>query len=235
MQCLQYLAPWLRFAGAYAWKDALGWASVAMTIIGTFPYYDLLPTWVGHLIINPNKTIASVSLIVITFTLAFAVNCVVSAPYRAWAELHALSVKVPKNSVAPLEKVASGLIKRSVRLLVKNRSSKSINCKINVIEIKAISTLDTGYNLPWLIKTITISPKDEISVDVASCFFGNNAHYIRIFNERGGAFAGSSVMDFHSSIVDALIEVSTDTETKQIWCKITWDTQSKTLNMQEIL
>jgi hypothetical protein len=44
-------------------------------------------------------------------------------------------------------------------------------------------------------------------------------------------FSEASIMDFKSSTIEALIEVSTDNEAKQVWCKITRDTQSKTLAM----
>ncbi|MCP1256126.1 hypothetical protein, partial [Acetobacter cerevisiae] len=206
-----------------------------MTVLSTRSYYDFFPLWAENLITNQNKTIASVSLIVTTFALAFVINCVVSSPYRVWAEFHALMVRVPRNSSAPPENVGSGKLKTSVRLWLKNRSSKSIVCKIRALEIKALGTIDRGYNqFPWLINTVKIHPKDENLVEIALCFFGGNAHYICIFNERSGAFAENSVMDFHSSIIGVLIEVSTDTEIKKIWCKITRDTQNKTLTMEAI-
>lgn len=206
-----------------------------MTVIGTVSYYNFFPMWAVNLITNQNKTIAAASLLVTTFVLAFVINCVVSSPYRVWTEFHALLVKVPRNSSALPENVGLGKLKTAVRLLAKNRSSKPITCKIKVLEIKALGTLDRGYNqFPWLINTVKIYPKDETLIEIASCVFGNNSHYIRIFNQDSGTFAESSVMDFHSSIVGALIEVSTDTETKKIWCKITRDTQNKTLTMEAI-
>ncbi|MDT8872895.1 hypothetical protein RAA17_21840 [Komagataeibacter rhaeticus] len=142
-----------------------------MTVLSTLPHYDIFPLWAANLITNQNKTIASISLIVTTFALAFIINCVVSSPYRVWAEFHALVVKVPRNSSAPPENVGSGKLKTSVRLLIKNRSSKTIYCKIKVLEIKALGTLDRGYNqFPWLINTVNIYPKDENLIEIASCF-----------------------------------------------------------------
>lgn len=236
MHIFQYFILWLRFTIAYAWKDVFGWAGGLMTVIGTVPYYALFPQWAAHLITNQNKIIASVSLIVTTFTLAFIINCVVSSPYRVWAEFHALVVKVPNNISTPPENVGAGKLKTSVRLLVKNRSSKSITCRIKVIEINAKGRLDRGYNTqcPWLINTTTISSKDENLVEIASCFFGNNAQYVRIFNESPGTFAEGSEMDFKSSCIQILIEASTDYEVKRIWCKITRDTQNRTLSMEAI-
>lgn len=236
MHIFQYFILWLRFTIAYAWKDVFGWAGGLMTVIGTVPYYALFPQWAAHLITNQNKIIASVSFIVTTLALAFIINCVVSSPYRVWAEFHALAVKVPNNSAAPPENVGAGKLKTSVRLLVKNKSSKPITCRIKIIEINAKGSLDRGYNTrcPWLVNTTTIYSKDENLVEIASCFFGNNTECIRIFNEFPGTFAESSVMYFKSSCIQILIEASTDHEVKRIWCKITKDTHNRTLSMEAI-
>lgn len=172
MQIFKYFILWLRFTITYAWRDVFGLVGGLMTVLSTLPYYNLLPLWAVNLITNQNKTIAAASLIVATFALAFIINCVITSPYRVWAEFHALIVKVPKNSSAPPEDVGSGKLKTAVRLLVKNRSSKSITCKVKALEIKASGTIDRGYNqFPWLINTVKIYPKDENLIEIATCFF----------------------------------------------------------------
>lgn len=205
-----------------------------MTVVITLPCSKILTPW-GAYLFTRTSTIEAISSIVNTFLLALLFNSLFQSPYRVWRELHALAIRLPRNATPHTENIAHGKTKSVVKILLKNRSSKPIECRVRVKDIKSPSPNDRKYNqFPWPVSTIILTQNSDSLVDVASGYFNDGYNYTSIPNERPGTFAEGSVMDFEASIFNVLIEVSTEKESEQVWCKIVRNAKNKTLTMEAI-